>query len=334
MFFRHVVSFAEQAALNLGVTLTTHYALGSHHRMIQQVEAALKKEDRSAGFMFVNFKGIDKQIIELAEHYRTPVLVFNTQTTPRFLLGKPRENYRFWIGTLLPDDEGAGYQLMNTLAGNRKGLSVTAFAGEYATGSSIARIIGLKRALKDNKNWKLNQIVHAFWDPETASKKAISLLKRYPDTDIFWSASDGMALGAIAGCEQVNKPCNIRVGGVDWTEEGLQAIASGKLQSSMGGHFMEAAWGLIMLYDYHNGNDFRQQGLEFKDPMYVVTQENLDKARLVLDPASWKHLDFRSYSLTHNPTLKHYDFSVESVLKQLQKQTDSSGKLPLKPLLQ
>ena len=327
MFYRHMIGFAQQAANDLNVKLDTYYAGGSHHQMIHQVETALKAYNQPCGFMFVNFKGIDKQIIELAEKYEVPVLVFNAETTPRYALGKPRDQYRYWIGSLLPDDEGAGYQLMNVLADGGQQLSITAFAGEYESGSSAARVLGLERALSERPQWRLNQLVHAFWDQHDAHKKAISLLKRYPATDVFWSASDGMALGAFEACEQLLGSCSVRAGGVDWTEEALEAIGDGKLVASMGGHFMEAAWALVMLYDYTNGHDFVEQGVELTSTMHVISRDNLDSAWLALNPNSWKRINFKSYSRAYNNDIGHYDFSVESVLQRIQQHFSPFDKL-------
>ena len=79
--------------------------------------------------------------------------------------------------------------------------------------------------------------------------------KRYSNIDIVWAASDGMALGVMdaisSGHSKISRE-SILIGGVDWTPEAIRMIQQNHIDASVGGHFMQAAWALVKIYDHHH----------------------------------------------------------------------------------
>jgi ABC-type sugar transport system substrate-binding protein len=69
---------------------------------------------------------------------------------------------------------------------------------------SILRKQGLERAVKGREDVRLNQIVFANWSKKLSSIKMKALYKRYPQTSIFWTASDLMAIGVAEGLESMD----------------------------------------------------------------------------------------------------------------------------------
>ena len=67
------------------------------------------------------------------------------------------------------------------------------------------------------------------------------------------------------------------VGGIDWNLEAIQSIQKGQMTASMGGHFMEGGWVMVLLYDYFNGVDFVDEGVAMKSKMSAITQANADQ---------------------------------------------------------
>ena len=57
--------------------------------------------------------------------------------------------------------------------------------------------------------------------------------------------------------------------GINTSTEALDAIKSGRLTALAGGHFITGAWAVVMIYDYHHGRDFADEGLELERAMFA-----------------------------------------------------------------
>ena len=104
-------------------------------------------------------------------------------------------------------------------------------------------------------------------------------------------------------------------GGVDWAPEALAKVLGGTLTTSLGGHFMDAAWSLILLYDHHRGRDFQLP--EARSKNVPATSQNVDDVLRLTDTSQWHRIDFSRFSRVENPSLQDYDFSPQAVLEQL-----------------
>ncbi len=324
MFFSLVVDFMGEACKDLGMNMEPYYANGNHLLMVKQVEEVLNREDRPEALVFINFKNIGHKIVKLAEKAKTPVFLINSALDPEKAMGKPREKYKYWIGEMLPDDVGAGYKLAKELIkratpdedGN---IHMVAIEGERTTGASAARVQGLNLALEEYDNIILHQTVAGNWVKDRAKFQFKLLRKRYPQTTVFWTASDGMAIGVAEGAKALNLKLGSEVitGGVDWANEGIEAVAKGDIVASFGGHVMEAGWAAVLLHDYFHGYDFSTEAVSMQDAMSVANIDNIDAFRTKFTRENWHHIDFRSFSKVYNPSMEKYDFSMEAVMDQL-----------------
>ena len=86
-----------------------------------------------------------------------------------------------------------------------------------------------------------------------------------------------MALGAMdAAIARGRKPGkDIFIGGLNWSAEALERVQDGKMVASIGGHFMQGGWAMVLIHDYHMGRDFADLGVEFTAPMTVIDQSNV-----------------------------------------------------------
>ena len=135
---------------------------------------------------------------------------------------------------------------------------------------------------------------------ELAREKTEVLLKRYPETVSIWSASDGMALGAIEAARNAGRVPgqDLLVGSVDWQPEALDKIRSGELLVSLGRHFMGGGLALLLLHDYHHGRDFDDMSPDyvFRYKLEPATRDNIDQVQRIADPENWSSVDFRQFS--------------------------------------
>ncbi len=148
-------------------------------------------------------------------------------------------------------------------------------------------------------------------------QKAAGLLLRYPETTIVWAASDFISLGAIDAIEQLGKSPGIDIltGGIDWTDRGLQSVYEKRMTVTVGGHFMEGAWALILLHDYHHGIDFSDShGVWLKTKMEALTSDNVHPYLQQFGTHNWNQIDFKQFSKFHNPQLTHYRFGLSHIL--------------------
>ena len=104
------------------------------------------------------------------------------------------------------------------------------------------------------------------------------MLDRYPKAKVVWSANDPMALGALEGMKErgIKAGKDMIIGSMDWDPEALEAVQQNKLVVTINGHFMEAAWITVLLYDYFHSQDFSKEKLSFSSRMGALTKKNIE----------------------------------------------------------
>jgi ABC-type sugar transport system substrate-binding protein len=247
-------------------------------------------------------------------------------------VGLPREKYKNFIGQLTPNDKEFGYTeadylikmaKRSGLANSQKQVNIIAFAGFNEDDVSDSRLQGLKKRIAEGNDAVLLKTTLAGWSRELAHKYTLELLKENPSINAIWSANDDIAIGCIEAAQAAGRHPgkDILIGGIDLSEKTIDYIENGQQAVSVGGQFMEAAWSLIMLYDYHHGFDFDDRSnYVFHSEAHAVTKENAAEFRKYFLPEDWNEIDFKLLTKTHNPALKKYDFSLEAVQKILAQQ--------------
>ncbi|MFY0582526.1 substrate-binding domain-containing protein [Cystobacter fuscus] len=221
---------------------------------------------------------------------------------------------------MVPDDVGAGERLVRMLvdAAHARGRSspegpvrLIAIEGQLGDTSAKQRRLGLRQALSGAKDVELLQGVTAARRREESQRKTLLLLRRYPELQAVWAANDDLALGAARALEEAGRHPgeDVLVGGIDWTPEALEAVREGRLVTSLGGHFLEGAWALVLLYDHHRGRDFASERLDWRTAFLPATRANAAGYLEVLARPDWEAFDFRAFSKAANPRLRHYAFS-------------------------
>jgi len=312
-FLKKAVLFTEEAANDLGMKLRVYDANNDPDKMIEQVRKAARSGIN--GIIFLAYQNTGERILQITEKNSIPTILINSQLPQADLL--PRTKYEYWIGSVFPDDEKAGSVLIQQLTNEARQngierFNVLAIEGNPKDESSIDRVRGFRSFMKYLKEVDSFKSVAGNWNQIKAQEIFLSYYKTQSDVNIVWCANDNMALGVAKAIKELDLEEKIVVGGVDWDKAVQEAILSGDMDVSVGGHFMDGAWAAVLLYDYLNGIDFANERLQFESPMAGITRANLKKFSpfLSLDKRS---LNFRLFSKVLNQQLKVYRLDLNAI---------------------
>lgn len=330
-FFSEVVEAMRAAAEDLNIELMIDYSGRGMPAYARKRGLKLMETHKPDYFLTGLWPGAAKYHLPGAEARGIKSFIFNAPVIADadFSVIMPREELPHWLGQMTPDNHRASYLLADILIGEARKrrlqgddgkVRLIALSGGDADITAEHRVEGLKARINQHKDAVLQEVVLAGWQKNTAERETERLLELYPGTSVIWAASDHMAQGAAEAAERAGrKPgTDIMIGGFDWNEENLHDIESGRLTVSIGGHILEGAWALVLLYDYHKGIDFADElNVKFNSEMYAITAENIGQYRRLGDGMNWGKVDFRLFSKALNPDLKRYDFSLPMLFKAL-----------------
>ncbi|MBF0287572.1 MAG: ABC transporter substrate-binding protein [SAR324 cluster bacterium] len=322
-FWPMVERFISAASEDLGVDLDAYSYGENHTAIVPLVKQVLSNPSTKPDAVLIhNFKTRGKDVLELCEQYKVPILVFNAGFSEAEGVGKPREKYKYWIGLMLPDDEYAGYILAKRLIeeakklnkrGNGGEIQIVALEGNRASEASNSRVRGLKKAMAHSE-FKIQQFFHSKWKEHLAQEAFELSSLRYLEVSLYWAASDSMAIGVVKAAEKrgLIPGKDFVVGGIDLLPENQEYLKSGKLAVSVGGHYAEGAWAIILLYDYLKGYDFAPFESSFFSTKMGDHQSStfaeLGDLRQKLSAENIRKINFKQFSKAYNPDLKKYNF--------------------------
>lgn len=330
-FWDSVIQFMKAVAEDLNIDLEILVGQSTASGTLMMKRRGLKRLKNSNlpdYFLTGYWPGATNHLIDAAEKKKVNFFVFNTPLveSDRALVGKPREKYPNWIGHMYPDDIHGGYILAESLAAATSSIPervvpMVALGGNTDSAVSAHRVDGLKQFINEkNPAVNLQDVYATDWSKTSTLTSTDKLLNTFPNTRAIWAAADSIALYAAAeAAAKGYKPGNdIFFGGFDWSKRGVDAVNSGTLASSVGGHFMEGGWSLILIYDYQNGIDFKNElGTTIITKMQLIDQSNVKQYLSKFGDRDWSKIDFRKFSKVYNKNLKRYDFSLEKLFSQL-----------------
>jgi len=344
LFWDLFAEFMRVAGKDLGLELEVFYAEGNRNKMRSQIREVCRRSKKPDAIVVQSFKRNGPSCLKIAERNKVPIFLVNAGLTgltdqQKAAIGKPGEKLKYWIGEMYPDDQDAGYQLANALIdealkdpkrlGPDGRVHVIGLNGVVYDGASIERAAGLKKAIEERSDVAtLDQLVPADWDQADAQFRCKVLHRRYPNASVIWCASDPMALGAIEAMRQRGKApgTDVFIGGVDAIDRGtMDLIDAGTLSASVGGHYMDGGWVVVLLYDYFHRVDISGKGVRRLSQMTLVTKSNLDEYRPGLEKSTWETTDFRRFSHHHHPELKDYQFSLGATATASSSEKPSTG---------
>ncbi|WP_176736676.1 ABC transporter substrate-binding protein [Oligoflexus tunisiensis] len=309
-FWIHFVRLTQVAAAQLGMRVDVFHGHESHLDMIRKAKELAAKPDKPDVIMFKSFKGNGKQIMQIAAQHQIKTFAVNA---PIFLPPHQRPDSPTLIGSLLPDDEQAGYALVQSMRAEMKKrkietLHMVAINGDQADSPARLRERGLRRAVAEFKDIKLHQLISDAWTAPHAAQQFEILRKRYPMINAVWAGNDTIALRVAEQAKRSGYQLgrNLFIGGIDISPEGLMAVKQGDLITTVGGHILDGARALVILHDYFKLGQLPQK--TWLTPMEAVTRAEVDAYFKVLNPQLKNPVDFTRYTRWQDPQ-KGYDFT-------------------------
>ncbi|TDF81866.1 ABC transporter substrate-binding protein [Pseudomonas sp. H9] len=252
-------NFMQAAAKDLGMQLRIKYSERRSELALTQAREVLEGNERPDYLVLVNEQYVAPEIIRLSRGSGVKLFLVNNGLThdQAALIADHPDKYPPLLGTLVGNDEQAGYQMLKELialrtqtAGNRP-IELLAFSGVKTTPAAQLREQGMRRALAEHPQVRLRQVVYGGWGQQRAYEQAQLLLKRYPNIDLVWSANDEMAFGAMQAFVEAGRTPgkDVLFSAVNSSAQALQARIDGQLSVLMGGHFSLGGWAMVLLHD-------------------------------------------------------------------------------------
>jgi ABC-type sugar transport system substrate-binding protein len=331
-FWQLVSATMRAAAAQFGIDVHERQSERSFDKAIATARDFLGGHPRPHYLIATNDVGVGGEIIKLADAAGVPVVLLNNDLDekqwPEY--GEPRAKYRNWLGSIMPDHEGGGYGIAESILTEAvrikktRPLKLLALAGEVDTPASNDRIRGLKRGIGVMRTLlgpgsvELVDIAHLDWSEKGAEAWVRAFAQKGVRIDALWAANDPMALGAITALREAGyKPgVDIMVGGLNWNQGGVERVLKGEMVLTHGGHFLLGAWAMVILRDYHDGRDFAEEDVRLRFPMGAF---DLPVARRFpeIGKVDWRKVDFTRFSKTRNPAVTRYNFTPDAVLRLL-----------------
>ena len=319
--------FMQAAADDLGLSLDIRYSERNPELLLEQARELLQGNQRPDYLIFVNERSAGPEILRLSRNSGVKLFAVGSTLTAdqQRLIGNTRGKYSHWIGSLVPDDEEAGYIMAKRLIEQQKArsagrpLTMLAFSGVKQTPAAYFREEGLHRALAGHPEVTLLQLVNSEWNRQRAYEQAQLLLARYPDVSMIWAANDEMTFGAMQAAQEMGKTPgkDLLFSGLNSSEAVLKALIDGDVSVLVGGHFTSGGWALVMLHDYAAGHDFAERGgKDRQDPLFMELSKEQAAALLKrMRSSNGYAIDFRAFSAVNNPQMTDYHFSLQPLLE-------------------
>ncbi len=325
IYWRMVTEFMQAAAMDLDIDLEVLWAERNHLQQIRLGQSLAARAVKPDYVVLVNEKLVAPETIQPLDDagIKTFLILNDLNSSQKAIFGSPRTMFRHWVGSMVPDNVEGGRKIAEALfaTATLHGLGpagLIAISGARGTPATTERRQGLAESLFKHKIYALNQETWAEFDETLAYDQVKGLLKRYPNTQLIWAANDPMALGAMRAARErgKNPGKDIFVAGLNWSKPALEAVQRGEMAATVGGHFMCGGWSLVVIFDHAHGRDFAVgNGLEMKPELFATLDaSNIDAFLRNYGDENWRQINFRNFSLLHQPINEPYHFNILSTL--------------------
>ena len=319
-FWVSYAQFMQAGAKDLGLDLRVRYSERDNQVTLAHAREALQGIERPDYLVLVNEQYVGPQIMRMAQGSGVKLLIVSSALTPDQVQLLDAYNNTGLIGTMVADDEQAGYLMLTDLLRQHgpvapgATLDLLAFSGAKTTPVAQLRVQGMQRALAEHPEVRLRQWVYGEWNRQRAFEQATLLFKRYPQTALVWSANDQMALGAMQALQDSGRVPgkDTLFSAVNSSPEILQARLDGRVSALVAGNFTVGGWAMVLINDDAKGVDIGAHG--GRDHQQTLFQLiNATQAQRLLGPPA--PVDFRALSAVGKPKSYRYPFSLQLLLR-------------------
>lgn len=320
-FWLQVSNVMKAAAAQLNIDLYEVYGDRHWKQMLREGSALITAQSLDY-LVLVNEHQKAGELMKLAEAREIPTFLLLNGLAQ----DDPRAMYPNWAGSLIPDNQAAGLEMARALFASRQGTGgLFTLVGDTITPASLERTSGLDDALSmfpSVKEWFRGS---GQWSHDVAYHKTKLFLHRGRPT-MVWAANDDIALGVIKAMKETHMEpgSDVSVVGLNWSPQGIEAVKTGELLMTHGGHFMAGAWMMVLVYDH-----FYQHSVPQKHAfrMSAITSDNVDKYQTCFGQEQWQNIDYKRFSLAQDKVLSKpgagtaseshsgYDFSLSNMIK-------------------
>lgn len=249
------------AAKDLGVELQVINLKNNPLRPMRVLSTLLASNRVPDAVIFSNFKNTGDDILKRLEQYKIKSFVFDNGFAPEQRVGEPGKQFHYWQGQLLSYNQEASKRLTKELI--ETGLKVlptplriVALEGAPSAYVNRERLLGFYDAVNDyGKQVVVEQVFTTHWRRKDTRNAVLAAKQRYPNAQLFWAASDEIAISAIDTLVELGEEPGLDtfVVGFDRLPLIEKRLQKGQILNSYGGHYMSAAWAVIYMFDHLNG---------------------------------------------------------------------------------
>ncbi|WP_133468601.1 ABC transporter substrate-binding protein [Paraglaciecola marina] len=298
VFWETVHQVSVVSAKSLGVELEVVSGGVDRFSTLELIDKITSRQDKPDYIIFRPFHG---NAIPTFNKIEASGISFITLEQPVYgdealQIKKPQQKYKHWIGEVVYNNNKAGQQLLDALFSELTSNHANAMPSLIGIGGNLDNLSASREfaltKLASKHDSRINQIFPTYWVHQNVAVNFKAMMARYPKTNIFWCASDKLALEVLKQHQLQFGKSGI-IGGFDWLPEALEKIKQGQLTASMGGHFLMGAIAITKAFDYHHGID------RFEHPPYdfeLITKHNVENHLDFMQKKQWHDVDYNQFS--------------------------------------
>lgn len=256
-FWGDVDRLMSVASTKLDMNLEIIHSDRNHFKMITQLAELLSHSASLPHYVIlVNEKQSALKMLQMLYPYPIHVqLILNDISVgERDILLQDPHWQEYLLPAIIPDNYAIGSATAKSLMADLKDkeAKVLLISGDKSTPASVLRTQGAHDYFFIQANATVVQTVYGQWSEDIAYGQALTLLGRYPDLNMIWTASDRMAIGVLKALKEkgLKSGQEVFVSTINTSPDILHLRREQAVSVLGGGHFLAGALGLVQLQHY------------------------------------------------------------------------------------